>query len=325
MAIFNLLVGLPGSGKSSYATLWKESLPSSAIILSSDDIRQELWSDASNQSNPHLVFETMMERAISALNNHQDVIYDATNITAKVRKNTLARVLAGLNKDISIHATCTLITCSISECKRRQGDRERKVPNEVIDRMARQFETPWYNEGWDSIYIYQNGKKQDVTKEHQRMTGEPHDNPHHTATLERHCLNCMMNMREILNKGGQDSTLTHRKFVMLETAAYNHDLGKHKTKAFVNSKGDPSKEAHYYSHNNVGAYLWLSGHEKIDWTIDEFLYIGLLIQWHMQPFFVRDENGDCRQNFEKWCEKKGFDELFCEQIMMLHQADLEAH
>ena len=218
------------------------------------------------------------------------------------------------------------IACSISECKLRQGSRDRKVPDEVIDRMVRQFETPWYNEGWDQIIVISGGRLQNIDREHERMLGESHDNPHHTTTLEMHCVNCEDNMRDYLNEESFMYGFSVIGKKVLTEAAYQHDLGKHKTKAFLDGHGNPSEVAHYYSHNNVGAYLWLSGDKRGQWDEWSFLMIGLLIQWHMQPFFLRDSNGDYHGNFTKWCIKRHFDSsFFYDAISLLHKADLAAH
>lgn len=263
----------------------------------------------------------MLQRSIAALKEGYDVIYDATNLVAKTRQSTLEAI----RKEVECKTAATFIACSISECKRRQSGRDRKVPDEVIDRMVRKFETPWYNEGWDQIIVISGGKLQNIDKEHWRMLGESHDNPHHTATLEMHCANCESNMREYLATPACEMYFAEPYALALIEAAYQHDLGKHKTKDFHDTKGNPTDVAHYYSHNNVGAYLWLSGDKRGAWDEWYFLLIGLLIQWHMQPFFLRDSNGHYQENFLKWCEKKGFGKRFYDAVCLLHEADLAAH
>ena len=316
-----MLVGLPGSGKSTYARDLAQRVGDRLVIISSDDIRQELWGDANDQHDPQVIFQTMFDRSVEALKNGYDVVYDATNLVAKTRKATVAAIKA----KVDCKTSCLFVACSLSECKRRQGDRDRKVPDAVIDRMVRQFEAPWYNEGWDFIGCVHGGKRQNIDKEHWRMLGEAHDNPHHSASLGMHCVNCETNMREYVNSEEWRDVFTDDTKKMLIEAAYQHDLGKHKTKAFVDSKGNPSEVAHYYSHNNVGAYLWLSGDWGHKWTSDEFFFIALLIQWHMQPFFMRDDNGEWHINFQKWCDKRGFGQLFYDAVCLLHKADLAAH
>ena len=310
-------IGLPGSGKTTYAKKAAKTMGGMKWV-SSDAIREELWGDANDQQDPSKVFRVMHERTVAALKEGYDVIYDATNLVAKTRTKTLTAI----RKEVECEAIAIFFACSISECKRRQGDRDRKVPDEVIDRMVRKFEAPWYNEGWDIIWVCPSGKTQNIDREHWRMMGESHDNPHHSATLEMHCVNCESNMTDLLKEHDE---LTDRGKEMLTEAAYQHDLGKHKTKAFLNSKGEPTDIAHYYNHNNVGAYLWLSGDKSHRWMNEEFLFIGVLIQWHMQPFFMRDDDGEYCDNFEKWCMKKGFGTAFFESVCLLHEADKAAH
>jgi hypothetical protein len=266
------------------------------------------------------VFDEMFIRTVDAMQKGTNVIYDATNLVAKTRKATLTRLRQTLDQDFI--AVADVIVCSLSECKRRQGERDRKVPDEVIDRMVRQFQTPWYNEGWDTINVISCGKKQNIEREHWRMLGESHDNHHHSLSLEMHCAAVSSGVSDKLRD--RIEFTDYGKKMMIE-AGFQHDLGKHKTKAFKDSKGNPSAEAHYYSHDNVGAYLWLSGDKQNEWTKEGFLFIAILIQWHMQPYFLRDKNGDYRANFREWCDKKGFDLMFYESICILHEADEAAH
>ena len=108
-------VGVPGSGKSTLAA----TIPG-AIVLSSDNIREELFGDANLQYTEeyaakkikqkkidtsdlsdekllalkiHLcnasVFGTLNYRVKKALKEGKDVVYDATNISAKTRKGIL--------------------------------------------------------------------------------------------------------------------------------------------------------------------------------------------------------------------------------------------
>ena len=319
MAIFTMLIGLPGSGKSSYARDYVATRHGT-IIVSSDDIRQELWGDANDQQNPSKVFNEMFLRTVSAMTQGTNVIYDATNLTAKTRKTTLARLRQAIGQDFI--AVADVIVCSISECKRRQGERDRKVPDEVIDRMVRQFQTPWYNEGWDTINVINCGKMQNINREHWRMLGESHDNHHHSRSLEMHCAACEGQMKDMLHDSVHFSECGQK---MIIEAAYHHDIGKHKTKVFKDSHGNPSEEAHYYNHENVGAYLWLSGDKIKEWPREAFLFIALLIQWHMQPYFLRDEDGNYTTKFKEWCDKKGFNYLFYESICLIHEADKAAH
>lgn len=323
MPNFVMTIGLPGSGKSTWAQEYIKNCPNS-VIVSSDAIREELWGDANDQQNPSIVFETMFQRTVAALKEGKDVVYDATNLVAKTRKATLARVRAAVG-DIFFYAAAVFVACPISECKRRQLGRDRKVPEEVIDRMVRQFQTPWYNEGWNYILVADCEKKQNLDKEHERMMMTPHDNPHHSSSsLNAHCIEALQKMDDMLKNASSERSPIY--YDVMREAAYQHDLGKYKTKVFHDTKGNPTEIAHYYSHDNVGAYLWLTSDAFDKWDEDAFLYIGLLIQWHMQPYFCKGaDNEESHTKFKEWCDKREFDDLFYTSVLMLHEADKAAH
>ena len=312
---FTMLVSIPGAGKSTYAQkLVAEN--SNVVWVSSDAIREELWGDANDQQQPNSVFYEMYRRSIEALKEGHDVIYDATNLCAKTRKSTLDGIRERVGHPI--FAECIVVLCSIKECKRRQNDRDRKVPDEVIDRMVRQFQTPWYNEGWDYITTLNAGPKQDLRKEHNRMAETAHDNPHHTsANLNAHCLAAVAAFNAQMN----DTTPPDGTTTILREAIYQHDVGKRKTKVFHDTKGRPTEIAHYYSHDNIGAYLWLTSNEIDRWNEYDFLLIAALIQWHMQPYFLDQD----KTKLDEWCIRKKFGIPFSDWIWTIHQADRAAH
>lgn len=151
---FIMLVGIAGSGKSTFARrIMKihDFFTEDVVLLSSDDIREELYGDASNQSSPSKVFTLMNERTSKALTEGKSVIYDATNLVAERRK---LLVQAIHNKFPNCRCDCVQMVISTEECIARQAYRARKVPAAVITRQARQLETPTYSEGWDCIGSY---------------------------------------------------------------------------------------------------------------------------------------------------------------------------
>ena len=140
-----VLYGLPGSGKSTWAS---KHINGYTLMLSSDEIREELWGDASIQANPKQVFDLLYARAKMALKNGFNLIVDSTNLKAKDRKHLLEELKPYANKcEIVIFAT------PIEECILRQEKRARKVPAEVIERMKNGAQEPTLDEGWDSIKV----------------------------------------------------------------------------------------------------------------------------------------------------------------------------
>lgn len=282
-----LLVGIPGSGKTTYAKKYIEQA-ANTIHLSSDTIRKELYGDESIQGNPRDVFSLMQKRAIEALNNGRNVLYDATNITRKDR----ASIINICPKFAKIE--CHIIWAPIETCIERDGNRDRTVGKEVIDRILKRFQAPYYDEGIDEIKViipddFDEARYVAICMNNMKI---PHDNPHHTLSVYKHCIEAS----HIISDVPYD----------LLCATMIHDVGKPYVKSFTDSKGNPCEIAHYYQHQCVGA--WLSygfntiAAPKIAW----------LISTHMEPFF----NSKYYNNLPPFLKR---------DIDLLHEADLAAH
>ena len=281
-----LLVGVPGSGKSTYAKDYMEH-NSNVVHLSSDGIRAELYGDESTQGNPAEVFGLMQKRAIEALNNGQDVIYDATNVTRKDR----AGIIGVCPRFAQIEAH--IIWAPIEVCIERDAARDRTVGKAVIDKMLKRFQAPFFDEGLDDIkIILPNGFDMEAYAEKCWNDMKiPHDNPHHTADIQDHCLEAC---KQIVERNDE-----------IKMAAIIHDCGKPYTKAFVDSKGNECDVAHYYQHQCVGS--WISYGFS-----DTTPYIAWLVSEHMEPFF----NSKYYNNLPTFLKA---------DIDLLHEADLAAH
>ena len=163
-----VMSGLPGSGKSTFAREYQHRLAADNVeckIFSSDDIREELYGDANIVGDGKEVFGLLETRLFDYLTNNHGVaaIYDATNLTAKGRKAIVNKVK---RLPCVCYFECVFVACRLSECKRRQFYRDRQVPIEVIERMVRSFQAPYYNEGWDEIRIEIGGALYDMREEH---------------------------------------------------------------------------------------------------------------------------------------------------------------
>lgn len=286
-----LLVGIPGSGKTTYAKEYVER-ESNTIHLSSDGIRKELYGDESIQGDPAEVFSLMQKRAIETLNNGNDVIYDATNVTRKDR----ASIINICPKFIKIEAH--IIWAPIEECIKRDTARDRTVGKAVIDKMLKRFQAPFYDECIDEIVIVKpdlwEWDEPSYTAQCFENMKIPHDNPHHTLDVLDHCWE---SQRYLFNNDVTDEDLLF--------AALRHDVGKPYVKAFVDSKGNPCETAHYYQHQCVGTWMsyGLGGATP---------YSAWLISTHMDPFL----NTKYYNNLPAFLKK---------DIDILHEADLAAH
>lgn len=145
------LVGLPASGKSSYA---QEMKSSETIHLSSDLIRKELYGDESIQGNGKEVFQLMEERTIQAINNGYDVIYDATNLRRRDR-------IKFCKKFPKVLKFCLVFPFNVTQSIEWDKQRERHVGEEIIRKMANSYTPPDFYEGWNSIVYIQPDIKKD--------------------------------------------------------------------------------------------------------------------------------------------------------------------
>lgn len=296
-----MMIGLPASGKSSIAEKISES--EDAVIVSSDEIRKELFDDVNDQSDNKKVFEEVDKRVIEGLKTG-NVIYDATNINYKKRMNFLQKI-----KRLDVEKIAVLVLVPYEECIIRNAHRARTIPEEVITRMYYNFYVPQYFEGWDRIEIsYNSDYKFDRKKFFEELDKTNQDNPHHTLTIGEHCRKCA----EIVCDKDEDN-------IMVLMAGLLHDIGKLETKTFINSKREKTEIAHFYNHEHVGAYLSLFNTIGVDFiNKEEVLYIAQLVQWHMLPY-----NNLSKKNIDRW--KNKFGKKFWKDLMLLHSADEEAH
>lgn len=141
-----MLCGIPGSGKSALARKLKRELGTLTMIVCPDRIREDLYGDESIQGDGKKVFEIAYSSVIAALKNGINVIFDATNIKSRDRKNVLKRI-----EDIKCKKYIYYIPVSVEEAMKRQEGRTRKVPLEVVQRMYDNFQEPSMDEGWTCI------------------------------------------------------------------------------------------------------------------------------------------------------------------------------
>jgi predicted kinase len=125
-----VLVGLPGSGKST----WAEA--QGITVISSDGVRQLLADDATNQRIHVEVFSTMrylLKRRLQL--GAAATIVDATNLLPVFRKPWIKIAQAYFDTPLE-------------ECLRRNAGRARVVPAEAIIEMAKKLRPPTKAEGF---------------------------------------------------------------------------------------------------------------------------------------------------------------------------------
>lgn len=289
---FYMLCGLPASGKSHYALdlqrIMSNETNEKAIIVSSDNIRKELYGDENIQGNPEEVFKLVHERILSSLDNGLNVIYDATNLKRKYR----LEILNKLPKFVKTE--CHIVWKPIYQCIEDDLNRDRSVGKEVINKMVQGFEMPFYDEGFSRINYtepYEFNYANYVTEVRNSMNIS-HNNPHHTFNILEH------------SREAQRYAVDKNFRYIIEEAAYWHDCGKPYVKSFVNTKGEATDIAHYYNHENVGAYISLGTTSNI--------IISWLINHHMDKF-----------HHSKYYDR--LPQFLKEELDKLNECDINAH
>ena len=140
MAKLYVTIGIPGAGKSTFTNTLN------AKIISSDAIRYELFGDEGCQDNPTRVFNILNSRVKRALQNGEDVVYDATNVGRKARKSIIRKF-----GDIADEIIACYIDTPLEIAKKRNASRTRVVPDEVIEKMYARLVEPSFEEGFSEI------------------------------------------------------------------------------------------------------------------------------------------------------------------------------
>ncbi len=307
-----MLCGVPASGKSTYSKLYKEK---GYVVLSSDEIREDLQNKLelgeiimptfTNLNS--MVFDEIKSKASNSLKNGKSVVIDATNLGRRRRKIFLKQLYRTPCKKI-----CNLFLTSIDECKRRNSLRTgyAKVPDDAMQKMFCNVELPYYFDGFDQIIPIFDSVP--VKFDFEWTMDFKQDNPHHSLTLGEHMLKAY--------EYAVENNFNER---LKEVVKY-HDIGKYYTKTFLNMRGEITHVAHFYGHENYGAYLYLTwrclGKKVTSEEFEKYLYQALLINCHMRPLNLWK-----KQEVVKSKDKDLFGQEFFDDLVNLNKADIFAH
>ena len=306
---FIMMIGLPGAGKDYFIENRLKYAYPNAIIVSSDDIREEVFNNVNDQTHNSEVFSIMKARTLDALKNGHDVIYNATNINAKKR-------IALLSQLPKCRKIAYLMLADIELVFHNNATRTRNVPEDVIYKMYKNFQMPHSSEGFDDIIlsIYENPAYfTSLELESSLNIMCEHDNPHHTLSCGEHCKQAEIEIMKLIGKNYYIDGTDYHTILLL--AARYHDLCKYKCKTFDKEKGI----AHFYGHEYASAYDFLTlsnGGRLFCLTEEEALLVANLINDHMSYF-----SGNNR--VDSVCKRKGL--VYKELLNILHTADVNAH
>ena len=156
MATVHMLVGIPGSGKSTYCNNVLIKKYPNAVFIASDIVRN---------NNPTMKEEEIWPEiyrlcSVSLLNG-QDIIYDATNITPTVRNRfwgKLAEKGVTEYEKIAYYFITDPDRCVERVAIRNTMPNERFLPLDVIKGYGEKIIAPTIEEGFKEIVVIDNNK-----------------------------------------------------------------------------------------------------------------------------------------------------------------------
>lgn len=277
------------------------------IILSSDQVREELYGDINDQTHNTEVFQYIKDRAVEELENDNRVIIDATNITRKSRKSIVDYI--DLKTKGFYDYGCikyVVIATPYYKCLENNMKRDRVVPEEVIERMYKQFEFPTYRElvhKIEIVYPFEvNNETYREEPAYKKYYSLSHQNKYHKLSIGEH----MEEAHRIMK------VLSNNKIML--AAAELHDIGK----PFCKKIDDETGNAHYLSHENVGSYEAMFYAKKRKFTTENTIELCNLIQFHMRLY-----NCESEKSFTKLKDITGNNLYY--KLKQLNIADKEAH
>ena len=294
-----IMCGISASGKSTCA---KElSVKENATIVSSDKIRAELG-DISDQSQNEKVFQIFYKRIKQLMIKNEDVVADATFLTIKSRKQIIE-----MAKRYNYYIECDLVVKDINSCIKDDNLRQYSVGERVILKQVKRFQIPFKEEGLNKIKIVNNVKApviSDYVEFHKQLDCFVQHNKYHNMAVGKH------------QRLSYAYAKNNNYPLLLLKAIQSHDIGKLFTQTF-----DENNQAHYYSHENYGAYLRLCDflYDIYNVIDDEYEQYALDIVFYINYHMVIQNSCTTEKSTNKY--RKLFGEEKYNNLLLMYKAD----
>lgn len=134
--ICHFLIGIPGSGKSTFAA--ELAKLGNYRIVSTDAIRQQLYGDANIQGEWNQVEEKVISEIVNALTQGDSIIYDATN----AKRGWRMELLSKLKSSLAVFPLwmAWYLQTPVAICKLWNQQRVRQVPDFIIENMHKSLQ-----------------------------------------------------------------------------------------------------------------------------------------------------------------------------------------
>lgn len=155
-----LMMGIPGSGKSTYL---KTRFSQPPKVISRDEIRFSIVrEDEEYFSHENEVYKEFIKQIKETLESYAEVFVDATHLNEASRGKVL-RSLGESLKDVEVNVIWVRVPVEVAlrQNENRKGTRA-YVPKSVIRRMHSQTTKPSKEEGFDHIYVFEEGKEKEI-------------------------------------------------------------------------------------------------------------------------------------------------------------------
>ncbi|HOS16038.1 MAG TPA: ATP-binding protein [Bacteroidales bacterium] len=147
-----IMIGAPGSGKTTHAKNMIKNNKGPIVRICPDDNRRALSGDSNDQSVSAHAFEMARSQMRQALDEKNSVIFDATNMYPKTRKDFISIARTRGAETIAVVFECDKQTL-LDRNARRGANGGRNVGEEVIDRMLSRYQRPTEDEFDTVIFV----------------------------------------------------------------------------------------------------------------------------------------------------------------------------
>jgi len=141
----SILCGLSGSGKSTWIS---QNQVDNTVVISLDQLREQLTGKRSNQSKNGQVMQLAKEQLKEGLRKKQNVIWDATNTRSDGRS-----LLSSLGFAYGAEVHIVQFHNKLKDIHARNRKRQHPIPSKALEHQIERFEAPYQYEAHDVTHV----------------------------------------------------------------------------------------------------------------------------------------------------------------------------